>query len=203
MTELNNLRDRKGSRHLVKRVGRGTGSGKGKTSGRGHKGSKSRSGSTVRGFEGGQMPIYRRMPHRGFVNPNGRRYAEVTLGRLQRAVEAGLLDASREHDGASLHLVGLFKKERDGVRVIRGGGDLRTGLRLRVRGCSGAARREIEALGGSVVVEDVKSERQRRHGEGGSGKADGLKLKSESKSKLESESESSVSSAVSAEVEGS
>ncbi|MDA7986965.1 MAG: 50S ribosomal protein L15 [Alphaproteobacteria bacterium] len=156
MTRLEELGSPKGARKKARRVGRGTGSGRGKTSGRGHKGARSRSGASSRTREGGQMPIYRRMPHRGFVNPNRRRYNEVTLGRLQSVLDAGLIDSAQPIDTAGLLGARLFKKERDGVRLIRGGGELKARINITVRGCSKPARDEIEKLGGTVTIIERK-----------------------------------------------
>ena len=154
---LNELKNRPGARKAARRVGRGTGSGRGKTAGRGHKGAKSRAGARGGGFEGGQTPVYRRMPKRGFVNPNGRRWAEVTLGRIQRAIDAGRLDAGADVNAAALQAAGLFKRAHDGVRVIQGGGALKARLRLSVSGISAPARAAVEAAGGEVLLEAGKA----------------------------------------------
>ena len=146
--KLNELKGKPKSRHASKRVGRGTGSGLGKTSGRGHKGAKSRSGFAIGGFEGGQMPIYRRMPQRGFTNPTSRDWREVTLGRIQRAVDAKALDLDAVIDAEALQKAGLFRKAGDGVRVIQGGGELSAKVRLVVSGISSGARAKVESLGG-------------------------------------------------------
>jgi large subunit ribosomal protein L15 len=133
---LNELRDNDGATKSRTRVGRGIGSGKGKTGGRGVKGQKSRSGVAIKGFEGGQMPLYQRLPKRGFNKPNRLAFAEVTLGRLQTAVDAGKLDAKAPVDAAALIKAGVIRRAKDGVRVIGGGeltakldrmGDLRAG----------------------------------------------------------------------------
>ena len=150
--KLNELSDNPGARRTAKRVGRGIGSGKGKTSGRGVKGQKSRSGVAIDGFEGGQMPLYRRLPKRGFNNHRFRaRYQEVTLGRLQTAVEAGRLNPSEPVDAAALVASGVVRRARDGIRLLAGGA-LRTGLDIRVAGASKAAVAAVEAAGGSVTV---------------------------------------------------
>ena len=119
--ELNELRDNKGATKARKRVGRGIGSGKGKTSGRGHKGQKSRSGVAIKGFEGGQMPIYRRLPKRGFNNIFRKDFQEVSIGRLQQAIDAGRLDAGQVINAAALVAAGVIKRERDGIRVLANG----------------------------------------------------------------------------------
>ncbi len=139
---LNEISDNPGARRSRRRVGRGIGSGLGKTSGRGQKGAKARSGTAMNGFEGGQMPIHMRLPKRGFNKPFRARYAEVTLARLQRAIDAGKLDASGPLDGQALAAAGLFKKLRDGVRLLATGSlttkvDLVSGRRHRGRRESG------------------------------------------------------------------
>jgi large subunit ribosomal protein L15 len=148
---LNELRDNEGARKNRKRVGRGAGSGTGKTSGRGHKGQKSRAGATINGFEGGQMPIYRRLPKRGFTNPFRVEYAAVNIGDLQRAIDAGRLDASAEIDEAAIRGAGLVGKPKLGIRVLARG-ELSTKITVRVGGgASKAATEAIEKAGGSVV----------------------------------------------------
>ncbi len=148
---LNEISDNAGSRRPRRRVGRGTGSGMGKTSSRGQKGAKSRSGSSIKGFEGGQMPLHMRLPKRGFNKPFRARYAEVTLVRLQRAVDAGRLDSSQVVDAAALVKAGVFKKSRDGVRLLATG-SLTTKLDLVVVGATPAAVKAVEAAGGSVTI---------------------------------------------------
>jgi len=151
MTKLNDLRDNPGARYKSKRLGRGIGSGKGKTSGKGVKGQTSRTGVSINGFEGGQMPIYRRLPKRGFTNIFAKEYAEVNLGRLQAAIEAGRLDATQPVNAASLAAAGLVGKPRDGVRLLARG-ELKTKLTIEVAGASKAAVAAVEKLGGTVVV---------------------------------------------------
>ena len=150
--KLNELSDNPGARKTAKRVGRGIGSGKGKTSGRGVKGQKSRSGVALNGFEGGQMPLYRRLPKRGFNNYRFRaRYQAVNLGRLQVAVEAGKLDPAEPVDAAALVASGVVRRPRDGIRLLAGG-ELKSRIDLRVAGASRAAVAAVEAAGGSVTV---------------------------------------------------
>lgn len=134
-----------------KRVGRGVGSGVGKTSGRGHKGAKSRSGARIKGFEGGQMPITRRLPKRGFCNIHARRWSAVSLHVIARALATGRLSAEQPIDAAALRSAGLVKNARDGIRLI---GDLAPSAALHfvVHGCSRGARRLVEAAGGSVTL---------------------------------------------------
>lgn len=153
---LNEIRDNPGAAKDRKRVGRGMGSGTGKTSARGQKGQKSRSGGAVRvGFEGGQMPLYRRLPKRGFKNPSRKEFAEINLSDLQKAVDAGKLDAKGEIDEAALGAAGLFKKRRDGVRLL-GNGTLSAKLVLKVSGASKTAVAAVEKAGGSVTVTIAK-----------------------------------------------
>lgn len=154
MTKLNDLRDNDGARYKAKRVGRGIGSGKGKTSGRGVKGQGSRTGVALHGFEGGQMPIYRRLPKRGFNKPFALEFAEVNLGRLQAAIEAGKVDAGKTIDAAALKAAGLVGNVRDGVRLLARG-ELKTKVTIEVAGASKAAIEAVEKLGGSVKVAEA------------------------------------------------
>ncbi|MCA3254869.1 MAG: 50S ribosomal protein L15 [Alphaproteobacteria bacterium] len=149
--KLNDIRDNKGARKGRVRVGRGIGSGVGKTSGRGQKGQKSRSGVSIFGFEGGQMPLHMRLPKRGFNNIFRKDYAEVNLGALQKAVEAGKLAKGATVDAAALVAAGLVSKPRDGVRLL-GKGELKTALNLKVAGASKAAVAAVEKAGGTVEV---------------------------------------------------
>jgi large subunit ribosomal protein L15 len=149
---LNELRDNPGARAPRKRLGRGIGSGLGKTSGKGHKGQKARSGSaTMVGFEGGQMPLYRRLPKRGFKNRGRREYVAVNLGVIQKAIDAGKLDAAASLDEGALQAAGLFKRRRDGVRLLAEG-EVKQKLSLVVTGASQAAIKAIEAQGGTVTL---------------------------------------------------
>lgn len=158
---LNELRDNAGARKSTKRVGRGMASGTGKTAGRGMKGQKSRSGVSINGFEGGQMPLYQRLPKRGFTNPTRRRFAEVNLGRLQKAVDTGKLDAGKQVTIAVLREAGLIGKLLDGVRLI-GKGALSAKLAIEVTGASRAAITAVEAAGGSVTLLGAAAEEKRR-----------------------------------------
>ncbi|EAP91222.1 probable 50s ribosomal protein l15 [Oceanicaulis sp. HTCC2633] len=148
---LNELRDNDGATKSRMRVGRGIGSGKGKTGGRGVKGQKSRSGVAIKGFEGGQMPLYQRLPKRGFNKPNRLAFAEVTLAKLQAAVDAGKLDAKTPVDAEALIKAGVIRRAKDGVRVI-GGGELKAKLELTVAGGSKPAIEAVEKAGGKVTV---------------------------------------------------
>jgi large subunit ribosomal protein L15 len=149
--KLNELKPAPGSRSPRKRIGRGTGSGTGKTAGRGHKGQKSRSGVAVRAFEGGQMPIYRRLPKRGFKNPFRKVFVPLNLDRLQQAVDAGRLDAAKTVDYEALRAAGLVTDRRDGIKLLARG-ELSVALTLEVDGASGAAIAAVEKSGGKVVV---------------------------------------------------
>lgn len=151
MTKLNDLRDNDGAHYKSKRVGRGIGSGKGKTCGKGVKGQTSRTGVSLHGFEGGQMPIYRRLPKRGFNNIFAKDFAEVNLGRLQAAIEAGRINPAQPINAETLLAAGLVGKSRDGVRLLARG-ELKTKVTLEVAGASKAAVAAVEKLGGSVKV---------------------------------------------------
>jgi large subunit ribosomal protein L15 len=148
---LNELRDTAGARPRRKRLGRGAGSGKGGTSGRGHKGQKSRSGVSLAGFEGGQMPLYRRLPKRGFHNPFRKRYAEVNLGRLQKAIDDGKIDAKKPVDETALRTAGLVNKSYDGVRLLAKG-EIKAKLTIEVAGASKTAVAAVEKAGGAVIL---------------------------------------------------
>lgn len=149
--KLNQLTDNKGARKPRKRVGRGIGSGTGKRAGKGNKGQKSRSGVALKGFEGGQMPLHRRLPKRGFTNIFAKRYVVVNLGRLQQAIDAGKLDAKQDIDTAALKSAGLIKNPRDGVRLLAKG-ELKAKVNVAVAGASKAAVDAVEKAGGSVTL---------------------------------------------------
>jgi large subunit ribosomal protein L15 len=148
---LNQLSDNPGARKSRIRIGRGIGSGKGKTGGRGGKGQTARSGVAVNGFEGGQMPLYRRLPKRGFNNIFRLDFVEVNLGRLQQAIDAGRLDAGKPVDAVALRAAGLIGRPRDGVRLL-GKGELKAKLSIEVAGASKSAIAAVEKAGGSVKV---------------------------------------------------
>lgn len=150
--KLNELQPKEGSKKDKMRVGRGMGSGKGKTSGRGQKGQKSRTGVAIKGFEGGQMPIYRRLPKRGFTKPNALKFAIVNIGRLQQAIDAKKLDAKKTIDGKALVEAGVIRRELDGVRLL-GNGEIKTKVELVVAGASAAAVKAVEKAGGKVDVQ--------------------------------------------------
>ncbi|KRA82987.1 50S ribosomal protein L15 [Altererythrobacter sp. Root672] len=149
--KLNDIRDNPGARKERMRVGRGIGSGKGKTGGRGQKGQKSRSGVSIKGFEGGQMPLHMRLPKRGFNNPFGKDYAEVNIGQIQKLVEAGKLDAKKVIDHEALQAAGVARGGKDGVRLL-GKGEISTKLQFKVNGVSKGAQAAVEKAGGSVEV---------------------------------------------------
>ncbi|MCO6186377.1 50S ribosomal protein L15 [Rhizobium sp. L1K21] len=149
--KLNEIKDNEGSMPSKKRVGRGIGSGTGKTGGRGVKGQKARSGVAINGFEGGQMPIYRRLPKRGFNNIFAKDYVEVSLARLQAAVDAKKLDAKTVVTAESLKAAGVISRVKDGVRVL-GDGELKAKLKLEVAGASKSAAEKIEKAGGSLTI---------------------------------------------------
>ena len=152
--KLNELRDNDGARHRKMRVGRGIGSGKGKTSGRGQKGQTSRSGVSINGFEGGQMPLHMRLPKRGFNNIFAKDYAEVNLGALQKAIDAGTLDAGQAIDQAVLNAAGLTRGGKDGVRLLAKGA-ITAKLSITVAGASKAAVEAVQAAGGTVTIPEV------------------------------------------------
>ena len=149
--KLNDIRDNEGATKDRMRVGRGIGSGKGKTAGRGVKGQKARTGVSIKGFEGGQMPLHRRLPKRGFTPQNARDLNEVNLGRIQEAVAAGRLDESAPVTVDALVAAGVLSKPRDGVKIL-GVGELKARLTFEVAGASKSAREAVERAGGSVKV---------------------------------------------------
>lgn len=149
--KLNEIKDNPGATQSRTRVGRGEGSGKGKTSGRGQKGQKSRSGVSVLGFEGGQMPLYRRLPKRGFHNPFSKNYDIVNVGRLQKAIDDKKLDPKQTINSDALKAAGLASGKKDGVRIL-GSGELGTKITVDVAGASKSAIEIIEKAGGTVTV---------------------------------------------------
>jgi large subunit ribosomal protein L15 len=148
---LNQLSDNEGARKARMRVGRGIGSGKGKTSGRGVKGQKARTGVSIKGFEGGQMPLHRRIPKRGFNSINRLDFVELNLGRLQAAIDAGKLDAKGTIDAEALTKAGVIRRARDGVRLL-GMGEIKSAVTISVAGASASAVAAIEKAGGKVVL---------------------------------------------------
>ncbi len=149
--KLNEIKDNEGSTKNRKRVGRGIGSGSGKTGGRGVKGQKARSGVAINGFEGGQMPIYRRLPKRGFTNIFASDFVIVSLDRVQKAIDAGKLDAKATVDAAALKAAGVIRREKDGVRILADG-ELKAKVAFEVAGASKPAVEKIEKAGGSIKL---------------------------------------------------
>ena len=153
---LNELRDNPGATKTKKRIGRGPGSGKGKTAGRGLKGQKSRSGVAIKGYEGGQMPLYQRLPKRGFNKPNRKSYAVVNLGIIQKFIDAGKLANEITED--SLVESGVVRRKLDGVRILAKG-TLSAKIKINVTGASVAAKAAVEASGGSITVTPLLTEK--------------------------------------------
>ena len=151
---LNEIRDRDGATKAKKRLGRGIGSGLGKTSGRGVKGQKARTGVAIKGFEGGQMPLHRRLPKRGFNNIFAKKYNELNLGRIQAAVDSGQLDGKKPITIEALKDAGLIRRAKDGVRLL-GHGELKSKLAFEVTGASGPAIKAVEAAGGTVTLKSI------------------------------------------------
>ena len=156
--KLNEVKDNDGATKNSKRVGRGIGSGTGKTSGSGHKGQKARSGVSINGFEGGQMPIHRRLPKRGFTNIFRKKYVEVNLGRMQAAIDSGKLDAGKPVDAAALVNAGVISKARDGVRILAKGELKSKKVEIHAAGASKTAIAAVEAAGGKVVIPTASAE---------------------------------------------
>ena len=154
--KLHELRDNDGATKRKKRIGRGPGSGMGKMGGRGIKGQKSRSGVAIKGYEGGQMPIYRRLPKRGFSNIFAKDFNIVSLGRIQAAIDAGKLDAKKTVDAAALAEAGVIRRLKDGVRVLADG-ELKAKVTFEVAGASKSAVDKVEKAGGSVTVLAAKA----------------------------------------------
>lgn len=150
--KLHELHDNEGANRKKKRIGRGPGSGKGKTGGRGIKGQKSRSGVAIKGYEGGQMPLYQRLPKRGFNNPNRKSYAVVNLNLIEKFIEAGKLDAKVEITEDALVASGLVRRKRDGVRILAKG-EIKSKVKLNVTGASKAAIEAVAKAGGSLTIE--------------------------------------------------
>jgi large subunit ribosomal protein L15 len=151
---LNEISDRPGATKAKKRLGRGIGSGRGKTSGRGVKGQKARSGVAIKGFEGGQMPLHRRLPKRGFKNIFAKKYNELNLGRIQEFVNSGRLDGKKPITIEALQEAGLIRRAKDGVRLL-GHGELTSKLSFEVTGASGSAIKAVEAKGGTVTLKSI------------------------------------------------
>jgi large subunit ribosomal protein L15 len=156
--KLHELSGRAGSRKVRKRIGRGIGSGKGKTGGRGGKGQTARSGVRIKGFEGGQMPLHRRLPKRGFRNTKfALKLNEINLGRLQEAIDAGKLDTVGKIDAEALVKAGILRRAKDGVRLL-GSGELKAKIAVSVYGASKSAVAAVETAGGTVEILAPKRE---------------------------------------------
>jgi large subunit ribosomal protein L15 len=155
--KLNELADKDGATRNRFRIGRGIGSGKGKTGGRGGKGQTARSGVRIKGFEGGQMPLHRRLPKRGFNNIFALNFAEVNLGRVQTAIDKGVLDVTAVVDAAALVKAGVLRRARDGVRLL-GSGEIKAKVNFSVYGASKSAVAAVEKAGGSVTILAPKKE---------------------------------------------
>ena len=149
--KLHELHDNEGANRKKKRIGRGPGSGKGKTGGRGIKGQKSRSGVAINGYEGGQMPLYQRLPKRGFNSPNRKSFAIVNLSLIEKFIDAGKLDAKAEITEDTLVSSGLVRRKRDGVRILAKG-ELKSKIKLNVTGASKAAIDAVAKAGGSLTI---------------------------------------------------
>ncbi|MBT9245544.1 50S ribosomal protein L15 [Gemmobacter fulvus] len=152
--KLHELSDNQGAARKKKRVARGPGSGKGKTAGRGIKGQKSRSGVAIGGYEGGQMPLYRRLPKRGFTKPNAKHYAVVNLGLIQKFINEGKLNAASELTEEVLVASGLVRRQLDGVRVLNKG-EITSAVTLKVTGASAAAVEAVAKAGGTLTVAEA------------------------------------------------
>ncbi|MCC6863325.1 MAG: 50S ribosomal protein L15 [Rhodobacteraceae bacterium] len=153
--KLNELHDNPGAAKKQKRVARGPGSGKGKTAGRGIKGQKSRSGVAIGGYEGGQMPLYRRLPKRGFNKPNRLEYAVVNLGLIEKFIGLGRLDAKVEITEDMIVAAGLTKSKHDGIRILAKG-EIKTAIKLNVTGASASAIEAVAAAGGALTVKSAR-----------------------------------------------
>ena len=149
--KLNQLADRPGSRKKRQRIGRGIGSGMGKTGGRGGKGQTARSGVRIKGFEGGQMPLHRRLPKRGFTNIFAKKLNEVNLGKVQEAIDAGKIDLKDVVDVSALVRAGVLRRPKDGVRLL-GAGEIKAKVNFEVYGASKSAVAAVEKAGGSVKI---------------------------------------------------
>ena len=159
--ELNKLNDNIGATSSRKRVGRGTGSGLGKTSGKGHKGQKSRSGISINGFEGGQMPIHRRLPKRGFKKYNRKVYRILNLGEIQKLIDNGKIDHAKEIDNSSLLSSGIFSNIKDGIRILARG-EIKSKVNIKVNGASKTAVEQVKKAGGNITIfnkEDNKKDK--------------------------------------------
>jgi large subunit ribosomal protein L15 len=164
--QLNNLKPNAGSTHNTKRKGRGIGSGKGKTCGVGQKGQKARSGVAIKGYEGGQMPLYKRLPKRGFTNIFGKKFATVSLARLQQAVDKKLIDGKGTIDADALVKAKVITRQFDGVRILGNGAHhLKAKLDLKVAGASASAKEAVEKAGGKIEILEAETKGPRHKSE--------------------------------------
>ena len=154
---LNEIKDNDAARQNRKRVGRGIGSGTGKTAGKGHKGQKARAGVAIKGFEGGQMPLHRRLPKYGFTSPNRKNYASVGIDIIQSAIDVGKIDPKKQINAEVLKLARVIKKAKDGVKLL-GNGSITSNIEIEVTALTASAKEAIEKAGGkvSIVVRKVK-----------------------------------------------
>jgi len=153
--KLNNIKDNKGANQERKRIGRGIGSGTGKTSGKGHKGQKARSGVAIKGFEGGQMPIHRRLPKRGFNNINRIPNVEINIEKIEKLIETKVIDPKKVINHKSLMEIGLVKSENSKLKLL-GKGELKNKINIEVTSSSSAAKEMVEKMGGSVLIVNNK-----------------------------------------------
>ena len=153
--ELNSIKDNKGANHERKRIGRGIGSGTGKTSGKGHKGQKARSGVAIKGFEGGQMPIHRRLPKRGFNNINRVPNVELNIEKIDKLIDTKVIDPKKVINHKSLIEIGLLKSENSKLKLL-GKGEIKNKINIEVTSSSSAAKEMVEKMGGSVLIVNNK-----------------------------------------------
>ena len=177
---LNELRDNIGATKNRLRVGRGVGSGKGKTAGRGVKGQKSRSGVSINGFEGGQMPIYMRLPKRGFNKPNRKSWTELSIANLQKAIESGKIESGIKYDETSLVSAGVIRRAKNGVRLI-GSGKLSEAINLVVSGATSGALKSVENAKGSVLIIDGSTTYRAKEKSGAAAKKAPVKVETAAK----------------------
>ena len=174
--QLNDLKPKAGSTHNTKRKGRGIGSGKGKTCGVGQKGQKARSGVAIKGFEGGQMPLYKRLPKRGFKNIFGKKYATLSIGRLQQALDKKMIDAKGTIDAQALIDAKVIQGKKGGVRLL-GNGEIKTKVTLKIAGASASAVAAIEKAGGKVEIIEAETKGPRHKGKDADAKQAAAKKK--------------------------
>jgi len=148
---LNNIKDNVGSNKNRKRIGRGIGSGTGKTSGKGHKGQKARSGVSIKGFEGGQMPIHRRLPKRGFNNINKVSFVEINVNRLDKLIDEKIIDPNKTINNKVLMDIGLINSEKSRVKLLANG-ELKNKINIEISAISSSAKDKVEKVGGSVLI---------------------------------------------------